>query len=68
MANTDKEGNKLPQPRMKKREKSIRERQIIIAEMGNPSAPEHPRHCSVCGFRDRSPGHKTGNQHISVGS
>ena len=52
---TDEQGNKLPQPTIKKSTKSANER--------NRVAGQH-NHCQ-CGYHIRSIGHNNGNQHRS---
>lgn len=53
MAITDTEGNKLPQPKIKKTIKSANERARIAGA---------DNHCA-CGFHKRGVGHNNGSQH-----
>ena len=59
MANTDEHGNKLPQPRIRKRDASRmkRERRIMQGKKINPAF------CDKCGFRVRSVNHMDGAHH-----
>lgn len=61
MAITDKQGNKLPQVRVKKKvfAKNVRERRIMKGQDLNPA------YCNLCGFRVRSVNHTKGKHHIN---
>ncbi len=64
MAITDAEGNKLPQPKLSKRESSAKFRGI--ASNGNhENAAGHGlgNSCIDCGFKIRSAGHDAGAHH-----
>lgn len=56
MASTDQHGNKLPQSRIKKKDRS-RAIRILRMQEGNP------RFCGDCGFRVRGENHKSGEHH-----
>ena len=62
MANTDQYGNKLPQPRIRKRDASQMKRerrmQSVIMQGGM-----NPAFCDMCGYRVRSLGHESGRHH-----
>lgn len=61
MAITDSGGNKLPQPRMGKRELSAKFRDIAS---DSPRADQGlGSHCSKCGYRIRNVSHDAGAHH-----
>jgi len=65
MANTDEHGNKLPQPRIKKKDFSqmLRERRMASVVM---QGGMNPAFCDMCGYRVRSLNHKSGRHHQSA--
>ena len=56
MANTDANGNKLPQPRIRKRDASRMKRERRIMQ-------NKPAFCGMCGYRVRKPEHESGRHH-----
>jgi hypothetical protein len=61
---TDERGNKLPQPRINKKDKSRNERMLAATKSAQDN--EHGirnDHCPQCGFRVRSVGHFEGKHH-----
>lgn len=59
MANTDEHGNKLPQPRILKKDASCMKREHRMLQ--NKSA-----FCDMCGYRVRSLNHESGRHHQSA--
>lgn len=60
MAITDKQGNKILQPRIKKRDKSKIERIIAVSKAKQGKS----KRCPDCGYRMRTAGHSAGTHHI----
>ena len=56
MANIDEHGNKLPQPRIKKKDFS---RMLRDYRMQDKSC----KHCDMCGFKVRTVNHENGRHH-----
>jgi len=59
MASTDTYGNKLPQPRIRKKDASRMVREFRLQN-------RDPRFCNMCGFRVRGPNHKLGRHHLGL--
>lgn len=60
MAITDEQGNKIPQPKIKRRDKSKTER----ATAANKAKQGQSKRCPDCGYRVRTAEHSAGTQHI----
>jgi hypothetical protein len=60
MAITDEQGNKIPQPRIKKRDKSKAERATVASKAKQGKS----KRCPDCGYRVRTTGHSAGTHHI----
>lgn len=59
MANTDEHGNKIPQPKIKKKDFSRMLREFRMQE-------NKPAFCDMCGFRVRTTNHENGRHHQSA--
>lgn len=66
MAITDEHGNKIPQPRIGKKEFSqiIRNRRVQL--LRNNAKNSNAKYCDICGFSVRSVNHETGKHHTQA--